>query len=133
MVVSDNGSELTSNAILTWADHSRVEWHYIAPASPCRTPSSSFKSDQSDEELHPFGVRRFLKRPITLSGPGVQWPWRVGRVDNASFRPKSQATWREPGAGGTDGAAHGVGLVRAEIVHDDDVAVPQVGTRTFSM
>jgi putative transposase len=33
MVVSDNGSELTSNAILTWADRSRVEWHYIAPGS----------------------------------------------------------------------------------------------------
>jgi putative transposase len=29
MVVSDNGSELTSNAILTWADQSRVDWHYI--------------------------------------------------------------------------------------------------------
>src|SRR3954465_11306724 len=27
MVVSDNGSELTSNAILTWADRSQVEWH----------------------------------------------------------------------------------------------------------
>lgn len=31
MVISDNGSELTSNAILTWADQSRVAWHYIAP------------------------------------------------------------------------------------------------------
>src|SRR6202043_1679048 len=29
------------------------------------------------------------------------------------------------GAGGTDSATYGVGLVRAEIVHDDDVAVPQ--------
>jgi putative transposase len=27
MVVSDNGSELTSNAILKWADHTRVAWH----------------------------------------------------------------------------------------------------------
>ena len=34
MVVSDNGSELTSNAILTWADQSRVAWHYIAPGKP---------------------------------------------------------------------------------------------------
>jgi hypothetical protein len=41
-VVSDNGSELTSNAILVWADQSRVEWHYITSrrANPCRTPSS---------------------------------------------------------------------------------------------
>jgi putative transposase len=34
MVVSDNGSELTSNAILAWADHSHVAWHYIAPGKP---------------------------------------------------------------------------------------------------
>ncbi|MEY9194751.1 putative transposase [Bradyrhizobium ottawaense] len=33
-VVSDNGTELTSNAILTWADQSRVAWHYIAPGKP---------------------------------------------------------------------------------------------------
>src|SRR6476469_1167166 len=34
MVVSDNGSELTSNAIQVWADQSRVEWHCIAPGKP---------------------------------------------------------------------------------------------------
>jgi putative transposase len=33
-IVSDNGSELTSNAILTWADQARVEWHHIAPGKP---------------------------------------------------------------------------------------------------
>jgi hypothetical protein len=30
MIVSDTCSELTSNAILTWADQTQVEWHYIA-------------------------------------------------------------------------------------------------------
>ena len=34
MIVSDNGSELTSNAILAWADKSQVAWHYIAPGKP---------------------------------------------------------------------------------------------------
>ncbi|VTZ49557.1 conserved hypothetical protein [Methylocella tundrae] len=34
MVVSHNGSELTSNAILRWANDSRVAWHYIAPGKP---------------------------------------------------------------------------------------------------
>jgi len=28
------GTELTSNAILTWADERRVGWHYIAPGKP---------------------------------------------------------------------------------------------------
>jgi putative transposase len=34
MVVSDNGTELTSNAILEWADERQVGWHYIAPGKP---------------------------------------------------------------------------------------------------
>jgi putative transposase len=34
MIVSDNGTELTSNAILAWADDHRVAWHYIAPGTP---------------------------------------------------------------------------------------------------
>jgi putative transposase len=33
-VVSDNGSKLTSNAILTWAGQTCVKWHYIAPGKP---------------------------------------------------------------------------------------------------
>ena len=33
-VVSDNGTELTSNAILKWADDTKVDWHYIAPGKP---------------------------------------------------------------------------------------------------
>ena len=40
MVVSDNGSELTSNAILTWADQSRVHDTTSRRASPCGMPSS---------------------------------------------------------------------------------------------
>lgn len=34
MVVSDNCSELTSNAILAWTDQSRVGWRYIALGKP---------------------------------------------------------------------------------------------------
>jgi len=34
MVVSDNGTELTSNAILKWQEDRKVEWHYIAPGKP---------------------------------------------------------------------------------------------------
>ena len=34
MVVSDNGTELTSNAILKWQEERQVEWHYIAPGKP---------------------------------------------------------------------------------------------------
>ena len=34
LCVSDNGTELTSNAILTWSQDSKVGWHYIAPGKP---------------------------------------------------------------------------------------------------
>jgi len=34
MIVSDNGTELTSRAILQWQEDNRVAWHYIAPGKP---------------------------------------------------------------------------------------------------
>lgn len=34
MIVSDNGTELTSHAILKWVKEARIEWHYIAPGKP---------------------------------------------------------------------------------------------------
>ena len=39
-IVSDNGTELTSNAILAWSERIGVRWHYIAQASRSRTASS---------------------------------------------------------------------------------------------
>ena len=33
-IVSDNGTELTSMAILKWCQDTRVDWHYIAPGKP---------------------------------------------------------------------------------------------------
>ena len=33
-IVSDNGTELTSMAILRWCQATGVEWHYIAPGKP---------------------------------------------------------------------------------------------------
>ena len=41
MLVSDNGTELTSNAILRWQQERGVGWHYIAPGqAPCKTALS---------------------------------------------------------------------------------------------
>ena len=33
-IVSDNGTEFTSMAILRWCQETGVEWHYIAPGKP---------------------------------------------------------------------------------------------------
>ncbi len=52
MVVSDNGSELTSNAILVWADQSRVARHYIAPGEPMQNAFiESFNGRLRDERM----------------------------------------------------------------------------------
>jgi putative transposase len=34
MIVGDNGTEFTSNAILAWQEERGIEWHYIAPGKP---------------------------------------------------------------------------------------------------
>ena len=34
MIVSDNGTEFTSNAVLHWSKEHRVEWYHIAPGKP---------------------------------------------------------------------------------------------------
>jgi putative transposase len=33
-IVSDNGTELTSRAVLEWTNKTRLGWHYIAPGKP---------------------------------------------------------------------------------------------------
>lgn len=34
MIVSDNGTELTSRAVLEWTNRTGLAWHYIAPGKP---------------------------------------------------------------------------------------------------
>jgi putative transposase len=53
MIVSDNGTELTSNAILAWAHDHKVEWHYIAPGKPTQNAFvESFNGRMRDELLN---------------------------------------------------------------------------------
>ena len=51
--VSDNGTELTSMAVLRWSQQAQVEWHYIAPGKPTQNAfSESFNGKLSDECLN---------------------------------------------------------------------------------
>jgi len=53
LIVSDNGTELTSHAILKWAKQSKVEWHYIAPGKPTQNAFvESFNGRFRDECLN---------------------------------------------------------------------------------
>ena len=52
-IVSDNGTELTSTAILKWCQETGVEWHYIAPGKPTQNAFiESFNSRFRDECLN---------------------------------------------------------------------------------
>ena len=53
MVVSDNGTELTSRAILAWQEERGVEWHYIMPGKPTQNGFiESFNGRLRDECLN---------------------------------------------------------------------------------
>jgi len=52
-IVSDNGTELTSMAILRWSQETQVAWHYIAPGKPTQNAFiESFNGRLRDELLN---------------------------------------------------------------------------------
>jgi len=52
-IVSDNGTELTSMAILKWCQETKVGWHYIAPGKPMQNGFvESFNGSFRDECLN---------------------------------------------------------------------------------
>jgi putative transposase len=53
MVVSDNGTELTSIAILKWSQERSIDWHYTAPGKPTQNAFvESFNGRLRDECLN---------------------------------------------------------------------------------
>jgi putative transposase len=53
MIVSDNGTAFTSNAILSWASEHGIGWHYIAPVKPMQNAYiESFNGRMRDELLN---------------------------------------------------------------------------------
>ena len=52
-VVSDNGTEFTSMAILRWSQDREIDWHYIAPGKPMQNGFiESFNGSFRDEYLN---------------------------------------------------------------------------------
>jgi putative transposase len=88
MVVSDNGTEFTSNAILNWADEAKVDWHYIAPGKPMQNGFiESFNGKLRDEKLNETLFTTLHQVRIELS----QW-----RKDYNLHRPHSRLGWLTP-------------------------------------
>ena len=52
-IVSDDGTELTSIAVLRWCQETRIDWHYIAPGKPMQNAFvESFNGSFRDELLN---------------------------------------------------------------------------------
>jgi putative transposase len=88
MIVSDNGSEFTSNAILAWADQARVEWHYIAPGKPMQNGFiESFNGRLRDELLNETLFSSLSQARAVLA---------IWQADYNGSRPHSQLGWQTP-------------------------------------
>ncbi len=90
MIVSDNGTELTSNATLAWSKDHKVEWHSIAPGKPMQNGYvKSFNGRMRDELLNEslfFGLDH-ARAAI------AQWV-----NDYNTFRPHSSLGYQTPAA-----------------------------------
>jgi putative transposase len=87
-IVSDNGTELTSNAILSWADETGVGWHYIAPGKPQQNGFiESFNGRLRDE---------LLNETLFRSLPHARAALEAWRRDYNEERPHSKLGWMTP-------------------------------------
>jgi putative transposase len=88
MIVSDNGTELTCNAMLKWTEQLGIEWHYIAPGKPQQNGfMESFNGKLRDECLneHVFSSLAEARRLIE------SW-----RIDYNEVRPHSSLSYLTP-------------------------------------
>jgi putative transposase len=89
-IVSDNGTEFTSNAILGWAERTKVRWHYIAPGKPQQNGFiESFNGRMRDEVLNETLFRSMVHARVVLAA------WRR---DYNEHRPHSKLGWLTPSA-----------------------------------
>lgn len=87
-IVSDNGTEYTSNAILGWADDTGVGWHYIAPGKPQQNGyNESFNGRLRDE---------LLNETLFRSLPHARAVLENWRRDYNEQRPHSKLGWMTP-------------------------------------
>ena len=107
MIVSDNGTELTSNAVLSWCGEAGIEWHYIAPGRPTQNGYvESFNGRMRDE---------LLNETLFISLGQARETIAAWADDYNTERPHSSLGYQTP-------VAHAAGLVLAASRPVDSVA-----------
>ncbi len=90
MIVSDHGTEFTSNAIFAWAKDQGVAWHYIAPGKPMQNGYiESFNGKMRDE---------LLNESLFLSLAHARQAIAAWVADYNTARPHSSLSYRTPAA-----------------------------------
>lgn len=103
-IVSDNGTELTSRAVLALCEETGIEWHYIAPGKPTQNGFvESFNGRLRDECLneHAFTSLPAARRIISnwqIDYNTVRPHSGLGGLSPAAYvsRPKPGQPWTEP-------------------------------------
>lgn len=87
-VVSDNGTELTSNAMIHWYGDVAIGWHYIDPGKPVQNAFiESFNGRLRDE---------FLNETLFTSLDHARAALEEWRRDYNTVRPHSRIGWLTP-------------------------------------
>jgi putative transposase len=84
------GTELTSNAVLSWSGEAKVDWHYIAPGRPMQNGYvESFNGRMRDE---------LLNETLFLSLAHARAVVRAWAEDYNTQRPHSSLGYATPAA-----------------------------------
>ncbi len=101
MIVSDHGTEFTSNAMFAWAKDQGVAWHFIAPGKPMQNGYiESFNGRMRDE---------LLNESLFLSMAHARQAIAVWVADYNTARPHSSLSYLTPAAYAAEITATGPG------------------------
>ncbi len=91
MIVSDNGTELTSNAVFACSGDARIEWHYIAPGKPTQ---NGFVESFNGRTATSCSTRRCSSpsaRPARSWGAGPTTTIPSGRTRRSATLPRPRS------------------------------------------
>ncbi len=101
IIVSENGTELTSHAILRWQQDRGVEWHYIAPGKPTQNAFVEFFKGQFRDECLKEHLFHHLGEAAVSSKPGASTTMSSARKRPLAVWPR----WPKPSRPATSGPA----------------------------
>jgi putative transposase len=87
-IVSDNGTELTSRAVLQWAQDNTIEWHYITPGKPRENGFTESLNGRIRDEC--------LNEHLFASLAHARHLIEAWRLDYNNIRPHSSLGYQTP-------------------------------------